>query len=421
MTILRAAWVLPVDQPPIRNGWVAIADRRIVGVGSGDPDTRDLGRGDLAGSPAPGSSARVADLGRVALLPGLVNAHTHLELSWLRGRVPPAARFTSWVKTMFAVRGRPAERADDPRVAGAARDAAREASETGTVAVGDVGNSLASVAAIAAEGLSGTVFHELVGFRETTDRIVEQTRPARAAARALDPRVRVSVAPHAPYSVSPELFRAIRAEVAASDHPVSTVHVAESPEEMELLHEGTGEWVEMLCWIGAWRDDWTPPRTGPVEYLDSLGVIDERTLVVHAVQLSDASLSRLAHRGATLVTCPRSNQWVGVGVPPLERFYLSGVPVAVGTDSLASVADLNLFSELAAMRWIAPGVSARRLIESATLIGARALGLEAGLGSLTPGKEAWVVSVAVPERVEHVEEYLVSGIPPADISWAARG
>ena len=98
--------------------------------------------------------------------------------------------------------------------------------------------------------------------------------------------------------------------------------------------------------------------SGPVEFLDALGVLDAHTLVVHGVQLQAAALERLAAIGCTLVTCPRSNQWVGAGAPPIERFFGSGVRVAVGTDSLASVADLNLFSELKAMRWLAPGVSA---------------------------------------------------------------
>ena len=176
----------------------------------------------------------------------------------------------------------------------------------------------------------------------------------------------------------------------------------------------------MLRWIGAWRDDWVPPGTGPVEYLDSLGAIDAGTLVVHGVQLSDDSLARVRSRGATLVTCPRSNQWVGVGVPPVERFYRSGVAIALGTDSLASVADLNLFEELKALRWLAPGVPAARFLESATLVGARALGFGDELGSLTPGNMAEVLQVDVPTGLDDVEEYLVSGIPASAIGWAAH-
>jgi len=408
MTRLGAAWVVPIDQPPIRDGWVAVDGGRIVAVGEGSgPEARAYGS--------------LRPLGAVALLPGLVNAHTHLELSWLRDRVPPANAFTSWVKQLIFARGGAVEHADDPVVLEAAAAAAREALETGTVAIADISNSLASVSVLAEAGLHAVVFHELLGFKETSGALIERTAVARAAAQQRSgAKVRLSLAPHAPYSVSPELFKAVRQAVSASAEPRTSVHVGESPEEMELLSTGTGEWARMLRWIGAWRDDWIPPASGPVEYLDGLGVIDDRTLVVHGVQLSDASLGLLRERGATLVTCPRSNQWVGVGVPPIERFYRAGVPVAVGTDSLASVADLNLFEELKVMRWLGPAVPARCLLESATLVGARALGLQDELGSLTPGKRADVVQVEVPAGVTDVEEYLVSGIPAAAIDWAVH-
>jgi cytosine/adenosine deaminase-related metal-dependent hydrolase len=170
----------------------------------------------------------------------------------------------------------------------------------------------------------------------------------------------------------------------------------------------------MLETIGAWRDDWRIPACDPVAYLDRHGVIDEKTLVIHGVQFDDRALSRLATIGATLVTCPRSNQWVGVGYPPIERFYHSGVKLAIGTDSLASVEDLNLFSEMKTMRWLAPKVPAAKILESATLTGARALGLE-DLGTLAPGKRAAMISVTLPADVDDVEEYLLSGITPDQI------
>ncbi len=376
---------------------------RIVGIRGPGSGTRESNSGSRI--PDPGSR----DLGNVALLPGLINAHIHLELSWLRGRVPPAARFTDWVKRLVAARGG-VERADDPGVLAPLRAAIRELQASGTVAVGDISNSLASPDPMHAAGLDGVVFHELLGFNERDGAVIERTRAARAAARG-----RVSLAPHAPYSTSPELFRAIRASVDASACRITSVHLGESPEETELLATGTGPWRGMLELIGVWRDDWAIPGRGPVEYLDGLGVLDGQTLVVHGVQFDDAALARLVALGVTLVTCPRSNQWVGVGVPPIERFYRSGVAVAVGTDSLASVEDLNLFSELKAMRRIAPGVPAAKLLESATLIGARALGLDSELGSLTPGKRAEILAIELPRPVDDIEEYLVSGIDPAQI------
>ena len=398
MTAYRAAWILPIDQPPIRDAVVDVKDGIIRSI--------------QAGSRLPVSGAR--DLGNVALLPGLVNAHTHLELSWLRGRVPPANRFTDWVKTLVAIR-RGTEQAITPEIVAPVRDAIRELRASGTVAVGDITNSLAAVEPMLDAGLGGVVFHELLGFKERDGAIVESTRARRAAAAARG--VRVSLAPHAPYSTSVELFKAIRRAVSSSDCPIMSVHLGESAEEVELLERGSGAWRGMLETIGVWRDDWEVPACGPVQFLDRHGLIDSRTLVVHGVQLDDRSLQRLQALGATLVTCPRSNRWVGVGYPPIERFYRSGVPVAVGTDSLASVEDLNLFSELKVMKWLAPDVRAGKLLESATLVGARALGLDDELGSITPGKCAALVAVALPDAVSDVEEYLVSGIEPSQISW----
>ena len=405
MTAYRAAWVCPIDRPPIRDGVVDVEGGRIAGIRDPGPGSRDPG----SGAREPGAGIR--DLGNVVLLPGLINAHTHLELAWLRGCVPPASRFTDWVKQLVAIRGR-AERSDDRRVVDAVQSAIGELRATGTVAVGDISNSLVSPGLMREAGLDGLVFHELLGFTERDGALIERTSAGRSTAG-----MRVSLAPHAPYSTSPELFQAIRAAVNASDCNIMAVHLGESPEESELLATGQGPFRGMLEFIGVWRDDWPVPGCGPVEYLDRLGVIDGKTLVVHGVQFSDAALARLAEIGATLVTCPRSNQWVGVGVPPIERFYRSGVAVAVGTDSLASVEDLNLFSELKTMRWIAPGVPARKLIESATLIGARALGLGSELGSLTPGKRAEIVAVDLPVPVDDIEEYLVGGIEAPQIRF----
>jgi cytosine/adenosine deaminase-related metal-dependent hydrolase len=403
MILVQADWVCPIDRPPLARGWVAVESGRIAALG-GPNDT------------PPDDIETCRDAGRAAILPGLVNAHTHLELSWLRDQVPRSASFIGWISQLLAARGRRMEQPGDPRMLSAAAAAAREAREAGTIAVGDVSNSLGSIDAIAGAGLLGVVFHELLGFNDVEGSGVARTRDARSGAR-VRPGVRLSVAPHAPYSVSPELFRAIRTEIDRSEVPITSIHVGESQEELALLADGSGPWPGMLRFIGSWRDDWVPPRCGPVEYLDDLGLLDRRTLVVHGVQLGDASLARLAARGCTLVTCPRSNQWVGVGVPPIARFYAADVLVAVGTDSLASVEDLNLFAELAEMRWLAPDVPARRLIESATRIGAMALGLDTDLGTLAPGKRADLISVDLPTRVDDVEEYLVSGIQPRQVRW----
>ena len=405
MTSLQAAWICPIDQPPIREGIVDVDGGLITGI-------REPGTGNRSGSRLPDPGSR--HLGNVVLMPGLVNAHTHLELSWLRDRVPPASRFTDWVKVLFAIRGRPDAQMSAEQIE-PIRDAIAELQAAGTVAIGDISNSLASAGPMRQAGLDGVIFHELLGFKERDGALVQATRDARAAAEAAG--ARVSLAPHAPYSTSLELFTAIRAAIKEIPCPIMSVHLGESVEEVELLQKGTGPWRGMLETIGAWRDDWQIPECDPVAYLDRHHLIDEKTLVVHGVQFNDQALARLAQLGATLVTCPRSNQWVGVGYPPIERFYKSGARIAVGTDSLASVNDLNLFSELKTMRYLAPNVPASRILESATQVGARALGLGDELGSLTAGKRAEMIAVDVPAAVANVEEFLVSGIQASQVQW----
>jgi cytosine/adenosine deaminase-related metal-dependent hydrolase len=243
---------------------------------------------------------------------------------------------------------------------------------------------------------------------------------ARAKAdAATSPEVRVSLAPHAPYSVSPGLFAAIRADLDAHPGTISSVHVGESAEEVEFIRRGTGPWRALLDELGVWTDAWDPPGTSPVEYLERLGFLDRRVLAVHGVQFDGDDLGRLRARDMTIVSCPRSNQHVGVGPPPLEAFYAMDVNVAFGTDSLASAPDLNMFSELAEARRLAPRVSARALLESATRHGAAALGFGDQFGCIEPGKRAPLIVVRAPAAVDDVEEYLLTGITPSDVSWVS--
>ena len=195
-------------------------------------------------------------------------------------------------------------------------------------------------------------------------------------------------------------FAAIRADLDAHPGQVSSVHLGESPEEMEFIRHGTGPWRTLLEELRVWTDAWEAPGTSPVEYLERLGFLDRRVLAVHGVQLAGDDLDRLRSLDMTVVACPRSNRYVGVGAPPLEAFYAMNVNVAFGTDSLASVEDLNLFSELAEARRIAPRVQARSLLESATRHGARALGFEDEFGTLEEGKRAQLIAVRLPDGVE---------------------
>ncbi len=398
MTVYRASWILSVVGDPIADGWVAVEHGRITGVGVGD-------------------TSDAVDLGQVVILPALVNAHTHLELSYLRGVVPPAGRFLDWISQVIAARRRVSD-PEDAAILQSARAAIEEARASGTGLVGDVSNTLVTVALLREASVPARVFYELLGFK--TDDPVGLVRDARARVDRLgsDPgTVRLSLAAHAPYSVSPDLFAAIRDDLDAHHGDVSSVHVSESAEEVEFITRGAGGWRELLTGLGVWTDTWRPPGVSPATYLADFGFLDSRVLAVHAVQCDGEDLSRLATLGTTVVSCPRSSRHVGVGDPPLEAFYAMGVKVAFGTDSLASAADLNMFSELAVARKIAPRVPARDLIESATLGGACALGFGERLGSIEEGKQAALIAVRLPGPISDPEEHLLSGIDSAAVSW----
>ena len=393
----KADWVLPIADRPIRDGWVALDRGRVASVGSGGHE-------------------EAIDLGRTAIMPSLVNAHTHLELSYLRGVVPRASQFIDWIRVLMEAR-RQFPNPSDPIIIGAAVDAIEEAQASGTGLVGDISNTLVTVPLLRERKLAAHVFYELLGFNtpDPRKRVADARSQARAA--SADEWARVSLAPHAPYSVSPGLFAAIRADLDEQPARRSSVHLGESVEELEFLKDGRGAWRTLLEQLGVWTDAWNPPGASPVEYLADLGFLDSRVLVVHGVQFSGEDLARLRALAATVVSCPRSNRYVGVGDPPVESFYAMGVNVAFGTDSLASVDDLNMFAELAAARALAPRVPARALLESATLCGAQALGFERDFGSIEPGKRASLIGVTVPEAVSDVEEYLVNGIEPGAIKW----
>lgn len=398
----RAAWVLPIAGPPIRDGWVEVQAGRVEGVGGRVRSSADVAE---------------VELGHVAVLPGLVNAHTHLELSHLRDAIPPGQNFVSWIRRVVALQSERRDPGADSILAGV-DEGIREAVASGTALVGDISNTLVSFDPLVRSALAGVVFYELIRFRAASPgEIVAVVQEALDRVAALTSgHVRASLAAHAPYSVSPELWRALARKWGRASPAPFSVHLSESVEEVEFVQTGGGPWRTFLEDMGSWDPAFVAPAVSPVEYLDRMGVLGPRTLAVHGVQMTPSDLARLAERGSTLVTCPRSNARTGAGTPPIADFYASGVRVAVGTDSLASTPDLNIFSELAAMRALAPSVPAASLLESATRHGAAALGFD-DYGTIEPGQQARLLAVAIPPGCDDVEEYLVSGIQPEQCGW----
>jgi cytosine/adenosine deaminase-related metal-dependent hydrolase len=403
-SVLRARWVLPITGPPIPGGWVEIGDDdRIRAVGSG-PRRRRRPR-------------------RRRLLPGLVNAHTHLELSWMAGRVPASASMNDWIRALMTLRRGGVPGGPEAEVQ-AAREAAQAMRAAGTVLVGDISNGLSTVGVLGEAALGGVVFHELIGFNalDPAGMVREAWAKENDVGRLFTMHVKrrptsfsYSVVAHAPYSVSPALMTEIARR--RRDAPLS-IHLGECLEEIEFLRTGRGPIRVMLEELGVWSGAWPVPGCDPVEFIHRLGYLQPGLLAVHAVHLTDDALVRLRRAGATVVVGPRSNTWVGAGTPRLSHFYAAGVPVAIGTDSLASVPTLSVFDELHELRRLAPDVAAAALLDSATRQGAVALGFSHDFGSIEPGRQAALVAVQLPPDVTDVEEYLVSGVPGPAVRWA---
>ncbi len=314
------------------------------------------------------------------LLPGLVNVHTHLELTGLRDAVQ-ADGFADWIHTVRRAK----DTLDTEGYERAAHEGVREAWRYGTTTVADTGTSGATVTALGALGGRGIYYQEAI-----------QPDPARAAAafddlvhRLADLRLRaapgiaIGVSPHAPYTVSPALYREVAAYARHEGLPVAS-HVAESAAETALLTEGSGPFAE------GWRRRGFPPAEparSAAAYLDRLGLLGEELLAIHVVQADDRDVALLAERGVAVAVCPRSNRRHGHGAPPLVRFLAAGLRVGLGTDSAVSVPSLDLLAEARAVRQTGD-VEASRLVELLTVDAARALGMEGTIGALEPGKWA---------------------------------
>ncbi len=364
---LAARWVVPVGGPAIDHGAVLIRrDGRIDAVG---PDA-------LVPRPPDVPEERFPD---GVLLPGLVNTHTHLELTGFDLGMPEPD-FRSWIGRVRA--GKEARTAE--AFLAAAHRGLADCYATGATTVADTGDSGSVIQALAEAGGSGIAYQEVFGPHpaQAAESLAGLRRTVGELCRFAGGRVRLGLSPHAPYTVSGPLYAAVAAWASDDNLPLA-VHLAESPAESELLARGTGRFAD------AWRERGIPlpqgPGCSPVEGLDRHGVLGERTLCIHVVQASPADLARLARKGCAVAHCPLSNAAHGHGAAPLAGFLEHGLRVGLGTDSVLSVGRLDLFAEARAAQRLA-GLDAETTLVLCTLGGAVALGLESEIGSLEPGK-----------------------------------
>jgi aminodeoxyfutalosine deaminase len=387
---IGARWVFPVNAPPLERGTVTIQRDRILAVephGASKPDLM---------------------FDSAVLLPGLVNAHTHLDLSGLRGECPPGPDFTAWLRSVISHRRgqTPAQTKADIHIGLA------ESMAYGVTLLGDISTAGFSWSVLENGPIRSVVFRELLGLSED--------RARQAAAEAFDwleerpPTAvcRPGLSPHAPYSVSKTLFAKAAGFAEWFDTPLAT-HLAESPAEIELLANKTGPFVAFLEELNVWSPEGL--ARSPQEVMDLSEEVP--TIFVHANYLGDDSV---VPNQSTIVFCPRTHAAFGHGDYPLRRYLKSGIRVALGTDSLASSPDLSVLSEARMVRRRFPDINGKTIFKMMTYWGAKALGWSSETGTLTAGKSADLVVIPVDQGSDPHELVLQSDAPARAVLFRGK-
>jgi 5-methylthioadenosine/S-adenosylhomocysteine deaminase len=358
----------------VADGVVAVEGGRIAFVGA---DT-DSPRG-----------SELVDLGDAVLLPGLVNAHTHLELTAMRGLLEDLP-FREWIDTLVA-----AKRAvlTEEMLLDSARLGVREGLRAGITTFADTGTARVTARAMHEAGVRGIAYEEVFGPdpAQCPQSIAELRAKVERVRAEPRPLIRIGISPHAPYTVSDALFAAAAAYAREAELPMA-IHIAESLAEQELVIAGSGAFADALRARGiavARR------ARSPIALLDATGALGASPLLIHCVRVDAADVRRIAETRSTIVHCPASNAKLGHGVAPLAEWLAAGIRVGLGSDSMASNNHMDILEEgrLAALFQRArlgrpSAIPAAMVLEMATLGGARALGLEHEVGSLEPGKSA---------------------------------
>ena len=367
----HARWVVPVTSPPIRDGIVAVSGGRIAYVGPRDR--------------APEGEDR--DLGDAALVPGLVNAHTHLELTAFRGLLE-GLPFPEWIRTLQAAKTEVLTR---DRFLDAACEGIAAGLRAGITTYADTCDSGVALEAMRTMGVRGIMYQEVFGPHPGVAPAREAVAGLRAKLAALEgqttERQRLGVSPHAPYTVSDELY----SMVAEIELPMA-VHIAESEAETRLVRDAEGPFAAAL----RKRDIPVVPRAAsPIALLERVGVLARRPLLIHAVRLEEGDADRIVRTECSVAHCPISNVTLGHGVAPVLDLLSRGVAVGLGSDSMASNNRMDILEEArtaTTMQRARGGaheaLSAHRALALATIDGARALGLAERIGSLEVGKDA---------------------------------
>ena len=384
MQMLTAEWILPVTCPPVRKGAVVIKDDSIIFTGSKIQ----------AESMPEFSDSQRTDLGNAVILPGFVNVHAHLELTLLRGYLEEL-EFHKWIVKLTKTKNHKLT-TDDLKLS--ALLGAAEAIRAGITTIADTGETAAAFNAMIQTGMRGVAYREVFGpdpndAESNLARLKHDIREMQASETRL---VKTGISPHAPYTVSAELYRQA-ARYSSEEGLDICIHAAESKAEEELMLLGKGDFALSLRQRGI---NWVPPRLSSVRYFHSLGILEHAPLLVHCVRTSGEDLSVISESGSRIAHCPKSNAKLGHGIAPFREFEKAGAIMGLGTDSVASNNRCDMISEAQFCGLVHRAAdtthaepSAERLLRLATIDGARALRLDGLVGSLEPGKQADIICI----------------------------
>lgn len=394
--ILRARTILPIARRPIEDGAVVVAGGHITKVGRWKDIAPDVGRHPLS------------DLGDVILLPGLINAHCHLDYTDMAGRVPPQKSFVNWIKLITAAK---AEWSYTEFAESWIRGA-RMLLESGTTTVAD----MEAVPELLPEVWSATPLR-VISFLEMTG-VKSRRDPAMILREAVDVirslpngRCRGGLSPHAPYSTVPQLLRLSVASARDNAWPVCT-HVAESQQEFDMFVHARGEMFE---WLRRNERDMADCGRGtPVQHLEHSGLLSDNLIAVHANYLAEGDVALLGKRRVSVAHCPRSHAYFQHDPFPFRELSRANVNICLGTDSLATVfkkrsetVRLSMFDEMAAFAAAHPDVEARSVVTMATINGAKALGLAGKAGEISPRTFADLIAIPYDGKIKNAWDAIV--------------
>ena len=389
-TLYSARWLLPISSAPVPDGAIAVEGEGIVAVGQ------------RAAIVAQFPEAHLQDFGEAAIFPGLVNAHSHLELTAMRGFLEAAeSDFFAWLRKLTVARMEKMT-ADDIYVSAAW--GACEAARAGVTCLGDSSDAaVESIKALRDVGLRGIVYQESFGpDPRLADENFDKLRTSVSALREYETQlVRAGVSPHAPYTVCAAQLELISDFAIAHKLPLM-MHAAESSAEDLFMREGSGPFAESLANRGI---EWRAPGISTVQYLERHGVLRTRPLLAHCINVDDADVETIKQTGASIAHCPKSNAKLGHGRAPFAKFLNARIAVGLGSDSVASNNTCDLLEEARFAVLLARAgtrrdddaefVSGEDVLSSATIGGARALGLEGQVGELKAGSQADFIAVSL--------------------------